>query len=117
MSDANLVDFYGRIARIERAHTNGLGFEACGTLGRSYYVRKTQKRRSFFIPLMFVMLAAFGMKAVIYNNTGAATYELRVEQLLEGEGFDRVGGWLMQADPVTVLLSEKIALGLVKLKS
>ena len=117
MSDANMVDFYGRIGRIERAHTNGLGFEATGTLGRSYYVRKKQKRHSFVFPLMFVLLAVFGLKAVIYNNVGAATYQLRVDQLLEGEGFDRVGGWLMQADPVTIYLSEQIALGLVKLKS
>lgn len=117
MSDPNLVDFYGRIARIERAHTKGLGFEATGTLGRSYYIRKPQKRRTFLMPLLFVLIAAFGLKAVIYQNTGAATYQLRVDQLLAGEGFDPVGGWLMQADPLTKFLSEKIALGMVRLKS
>lgn len=117
MSDANMVDFYGRIARIERAHTKGFGFEAAGTLGRSHYSHKQKKRQSFVMPLLFVLVAAFGLKAVIYQSTGASTYQLRVEQLLAGEGFDRVGGWLMQADPVTIALSEKIALGLVKLKT
>ena len=117
MSDPNLVDFYGRIARIEKAHTQGFGFEASGTLGRSYYLRQPRKRRSFLLPLLFVTLAAFGLKAVIYQHTGASVYQLRVDRLLAGEGIDRVGGWLMQADPATVYLSGKIALGLVKLKS
>ncbi len=117
MSDLNLVDFYGRIARIERAHTKGLGFEATGTLGRSYYMRKTQKRRFSLLPLLFIVIAAIGLKAVIYQNTGADTYQLRVAQLLAGEGFEPVGGWLMQADPLTIYLSEQIARGVVNLRS
>lgn len=113
MSDPNLVDFYNRVSRIERSHTQGLGFESAGTLGRSYYMRGPRRRRRVLMPLMFVVLAAVGLKAVIYQQTGASTYQLRVDRLLAGEGVDHVGGWLMQVDPVTEFLSRKLAAALV----
>lgn len=117
MSDPNLADFYRRVARIERTHTQGMGFESAGTLGRSYYLRGQRRRRSFLMPLLFVALAAVALKAVIYQQTGASTYQLRVDRLLAGEGINHVGGWLMQVDPVTEFLSSKLAAVLVMVKS
>jgi hypothetical protein len=40
---------------------------------------------------------------------GPAAYQDRVEQLSQSQGFDRLGGWLMQVDPVTAYVAEKIA--------
>ena len=117
MSDPNLVDFYRRVSRIERSHTQGMGFESSGTLGRSYYLRGQRKRRGFLMPLVFVVLAGVGLKAVVYQQTGASTYQLRVDRLLGGDGINHVGGWLMQVDPVTEFLSKKLATALVMLKS
>lgn len=118
MSDPNIVDFYSRISRIEHGHTKGMGFEATGTLGRSYYHRPQRKRRfSLLLPALFIIGAAFCLKAAIYRDSGAAAYQQRVDQLLAGDGIDRVGGWIMQVDPVTVYLSGQIAKGLVFLES
>lgn len=108
MADPNLVDFYSNVARFEKARAKGYGFEAAGTLGRSYYNRTQKKRRSLLAPLLFVALCGFGLKGAIYQSVGAASYDARVQSLLEGQGFDRLGGWLMQADPVTVLVSDQI---------
>lgn len=118
MSDPNLVDFYKRIDRIERNHTQGLGFEANGTLGRSYYLRPQRKSRSsFLLPAIFIICAALGMKAAIYQHTGATGYQQRVDQLLAGDGLEYVGGWIMQVDPLTVYLSQQIAKGLLMLQA
>lgn len=117
MSDPNLADFYQRVARIERSHTQGMGFEGAGSLGRSYYVRGQRRGRGWLMPLLFVVMAAVGLKAVVYQQTGASTYQLRVDRLLAGEGIDHFGGWLMQVDPVTEFLSKKLAAALVMLKA
>jgi len=108
MSDPNLVAFYGRIARIERARTKGYGFEAPGTLGRSYSLPPKHRRNPTLRIVVLVAICAFGLKAAIHHTVGPDTYQQRVADLQTGEGFDRLGGWLMQADPVTVWLSGQI---------
>jgi hypothetical protein len=115
MTDHNLTDFYGRVARIQRARAKGYGFEAPGTLGRSYYHRAPAKRRSFIGPVLFLAICVFLLKGAIYNSVGPESYNERVAALMAGEGIDRAGGWLMQADPVTIYAADKIALGLSKL--
>jgi hypothetical protein len=116
MADPNLVDFYSRVARFERARSHGYGFDAAGTLGRSHFARKPLKRRSLLGPLLIVACASFGLKGAILHSVGAASYDSRVERLQAGEGFDRLGGWLMQADPVTLFVADKIADGLTRMK-
>ncbi len=37
MADPNLVDFYSNVARFEKMRAKGYGFDAAGTLGRSYF--------------------------------------------------------------------------------
>ena len=81
MSDPNLTEFYGRVARFERARANGYGFDAEGTLGRSYFLKKAKPRRSWLGVGMMVALCAFGMKAVIFQSVGAAAYNSRVAAL------------------------------------
>lgn len=116
MTDPNLTDFYGRVARIERARAKGYGFEAPGTLGRSYYTRPAPRRRSFLGPVLFLLCCAFLLKGAMYNQVGASLYNDRVAALMGGEGIERVGGWLMQADVVTIFVSDKIGALLLKLK-
>lgn len=101
MYDENLVDFYDRVARFEKAHAKGFGHEAAGTLGRSAYARPARRKRSVVAPMLFACLCAVGLKAAILHSVGPAQYQTRVERLNAGEGFDRLGGWLMQVDPVT----------------
>ncbi len=114
MADPNLIDFYSRVARFERARSDGYGFDAPGTLGRSYYQRKARPRRGILGPLLLVALCGFGLKGAILHTVGSESYNLRVEHLLAGEGFDRLGGWLMQADPVTRFVADKITDGMAR---
>ena len=108
MANPNLIDFYGRIARIEKARSKGFGFEAAGTLGRSHCHRAPKKRRSLLAPVLFVALSIVGLKGMILHSVGADSYNDRVASLMSSEGFDRLGGWMMQADPVSQLAAQQI---------
>ena len=110
MADQNMVDFYGRVTRIKKARAKGYGFEAAGTLGRSYYSQHAPSRSRFSIlkPTLIVLFGAFGLKGAIHYQIGGSVYSERVAQLKSGEGFDRLGGYLMEADPVTVFVSAKL---------
>lgn len=110
MTDQNMVDFYGRVARIKKARAKGYGFEAAGTLGRSYYIQRSRvrARNSILKPALIVMLGAFGLKGAIHYQIGGAVYSERVAELKAGQGFDRLGGYLMEADPVTMFVSAKL---------
>lgn len=109
MSDPCIAEFNSRIAKIENARSKGYGFEAEGTLGRSHYTRRrTRSARvpfPFLRPALAMLAGGTILKAIFLVNLGAAAYNSRVDRLLEGQGFDRIGGWLMQADPVTVKLA------------
>ena len=115
MSDPNLVDFYGRVARIERAHSKGYGFEAKGTLGRSHYLRPTRQRRPLLRVLTFSFVCIFGLKGTMHYNIGPESYDARVARLQTGQEFDKLGAWLMQADPVTLWVADLIDKGVAKL--
>ena len=116
MADPNLVDFYGSVARFERARANGYGFDAAGTLGRSHFEKKSRLRKSWHGTALLVIFCVFGMKGAILQSVGGQAYDNRVAGLQAGEGFDRLGGWLMQADPVTMFMAEKISQGLAAVK-
>lgn len=112
MADQNLSEFYARVARVEKARAKGYGFEAEGTLGRSFYNRRRSRRPALFGPLMIVLACGIGLKAAMYYQVGEKAYQDRVHRLMESDGFERLGGYLMQADPVTRYLSDRIALAL-----
>ncbi len=109
MSDPSLSEFYGRIARIERARAKGYGFEANGTLGRSHYFRPIRKRRPLLRVMIFAAVCVFGLKGTILHSVGPEGYDARVANLQNGQEFDKLGAWFMQADPVTVWVAEQIA--------
>lgn len=117
MSDTNLVEFYNRVADYQKSHDKGFGHEAPGTLSRSVTYGNVRKRRRVrILPLVFVVFATVVLKASILHSVGEGVYQERVDRLTAGEGFDRLGGWLMQVDPVTAIVADKIALGLAALK-
>ena len=116
MTDPNLTDFYGRVARIQKMRSKGYGFEAPGTLGRSFYYRPKSRRRSIVGPILFLLACTFLLKGTIYYNIGAEGYGERVAALQSSVGIERIGGWMMQAEPATIFVSQGIAAGLAKLK-
>lgn len=108
MTDSNMVDFYRRVARIQKMRAKGYGFEAEGTLGRSFYHRPPTRHKSVLGPIFFVLCCVFMLKGLIYHEVGAQTYRERVASLVAGKGIDHMGGLIMQAEPVTVFIAGKL---------
>lgn len=106
--DPNLEDFYRRIARVQSAHSRGYGFEADGTIGRSHYAKPSRRGFALFKAAAVVAICVIGLKATIHYHIGPDLYQERVDTLMVGEGFDRLGGWIMTADPATLWLSDKL---------
>ncbi len=109
MFDPNIKDFYERVGRLKQTHAEGYGFEAVGVLGRSHYRRPERRNRlKLLVPVVFVIAAGFGLKGSIHYFVGAQTYEQRVTELQQGEGFDKLGAVLMAPDRVTLWISATI---------
>lgn len=108
MLDPNLEDFYRRIARVEAARARGFGFEADGTIGRSYYSRPARRQMSLLRPLVVTLMCIVGLKAAIHYNIGPDIYAARVAELQAGSGFDRLGGVIMAPDPLTLWLADAL---------
>jgi len=104
-ADPNLNEFYGRVARIERLHRKGYGFEAAGTLGRSATFRRERNLGKMLRSAFAVVAMGFVLKGAILFYVGDAVYEQRVAELATGTGFDPVAATLMSADPVTRVIS------------
>lgn len=108
MTDPNIKDFYGRVARIERAHAHGFGHEAEGTLGRAAHLRHRTRGRSlpYLRGSVFVMATLIGLKATIYEGLGEETYLSRVASLKQGTAIERVAASVMSPDPVTAWIAD-----------
>lgn len=114
MSDPSIAEFNTRIARIQKVRAKGYGFEAEGTLGRSFYTMADQRTRKGGVPLLRPIVVALilgtMLKALFLHQLGIEDYNARVAGLMAGEGIDRIGGWVMQADPLTVSVAHQISL-------
>ena len=115
MADPNLVDFYDRVSRFERARAHGWAHQT-GGFPEPRRVRGSRRRRSFILPFLLVAFALFAMKGAILYSAGAAAYQDRVARLQAGEGFDRLGAWMMQADPVTQFMAGQIAHAMLQIQ-
>lgn len=117
MMDPNLQDFYARVARLEKAHSKGMGFEAPGAIGRSHY--RVRRRRSIPLlrPVLAMVIAVTLLKATILFHTGPEAYTARVDVMKAGAGFDRLGGILMTADPVSIWLADQLRIQLPRLRN
>lgn len=111
MVDRNRNDFYHRVGRIERTHERGGGFEAEGTLGMTFYnsLRPRTRRSTMLMPLALILCTVVAIKAGVLINIGEQAYAERVARLQEGSTADRVGAYVLQADPLTQYVAELIS--------
>ncbi|WP_095588293.1 hypothetical protein [Actibacterium ureilyticum] len=93
--------------RVERIHRKGGGFEAAGTLGRSQSHVKPV-RRSYLRSALLVAGSFLLIKSLLLMQIGATDYQDRVARLKTGGYVERAGAYVMQMDPVTVWVAEKL---------
>jgi hypothetical protein len=109
MVDPNMRDFYGRVGRIQKTHENGGGFEAAGTLGMTYYnsLKVRRSRMTWLMPVVLVAATIIAIKAAVLANIGTETYAARIAALQAGDMADRIGAYVLVADPLTQFVAEQ----------
>lgn len=108
MADPQMKDFYGRLRRINKIHRAGGGFEASGTLGMSYYsgINRRRNHAKWLLPVALLLFTIVGIKAAVHANIGSFAYESRIAALRDGDSADRIGAYVLQADPLTLYVAD-----------
>lgn len=105
MSDPNIEEFYGRVARIERDHANGVSFVAEGTLGRVPERRSARRGAALIRSFAFLMVLLVAFKAVLMDQVGEATYRDKIAALQSGSVPERISGAIIAPDALSVWLA------------
>lgn len=69
------------------------------------------RKRSPRFPIKGIALlvaAGFAFKVFLYMNLGGATFEQRVSELANGTLVEQAGAWIMQPDPVTLMIVDQL---------
>jgi hypothetical protein len=117
MAELQLSEFYDRVARYERARAKGYGFEADGTLGRSFYLRP--KRRGplrVVLSVCLVLSTLIVLKAGIILFAGEGMYSERVARMQGGQSIDQLGAAILHIDPVSGFLVDQARIWTPKIK-
>ncbi len=96
-----------RLNKKDKAMPNGLG-TTVNCNGESVICKRKTRDFNPRRGLAIIMLVFFGMKGMFYEQLGPITYSGRISSLEQGVLIERWGAKLMQADPVTLWVSEQI---------
>lgn len=111
MSDANQRDFEVRMNKINRRHKR-LSRGYVMSVNHDGLVIAQPKPRQGFIPwrgILFVLVGMLAVKSIMLAQVGTDNYQARVDSLAAGNQFEKVGAYVLHADPVTQWIAEQIA--------
>lgn len=104
-------EFDTRLKRIDRRHRKvAKGYVA--TIGRDGLLTQSPRRRRLRVPfggIAFIAVAIVAFKGIVHAQLGPTSYETRIASLANGSGIEKAGAWVMQADPLTIWVSEKFS--------
>ena len=110
MSASQYDEFDRRMRRITRRHTKlSHGYVTSVNDDGLVVAKPKRKRRGTLRGVAIVVLVMMVFKGFLHSQLGAAAYGERVAALSNGSAFEKAGGVLMAADPITVWLSARIS--------
>lgn len=107
--DQHQREFDTRLKRIDRKHRKLAGGFVSAVSHDGLIIAKPRRRR-LRVPFAGLALVAVGIvafKGIVHSQLGPTTYEARITALAEGSQVERVGAWVMQADPLTLWVSDQ----------
>jgi hypothetical protein len=109
--DDHQREFDTRIRRIDRRHKKlASGFVTnVSADGLIVAVPRRRRVRVPFLGLAVLVLGIVAFKGLVHANLGEGNYNARVSALAEGTQVERLGAWVMQADPLTLWVSDQAA--------
>lgn len=105
------VEFDKRLGRMDRRRRKMMRNGVVHSVNHDGLIIAKAKRRAPRFPikgLLLVLLAVIAYKSFLHAYLGERVYEQRLALLTDGNGFERFGGWVMQLDPATIWLSDKL---------
>jgi hypothetical protein len=111
MSAYQFDEFERRMRRINRRHTKLSQGYVTAVTDDGLVVAKPQKRRSGATLRGLVLIATVILvfKGFLLAQLGVDAYNDRVDRLAAGNVVEKVGAWVMTADPVTVSISSHLS--------
>ncbi len=107
--DEQHQEFGTRVKRIDRRHRK-LADGFATNMTHDGLIIPVPRRRRMRVPFAGIALLAVGLiviKGIAYSFLGAGVYEARIADLANGAKVERVGAWVMQADPLTLWVSQQ----------
>ncbi|CUH43187.1 hypothetical protein [Ruegeria atlantica] len=105
------LEFDQRVNRLSKKHAKlSRGYRA--TMRKDGLVVMKPQRVKSALPLkvlMMCLLGLFAFKTLLLTSLGPSGYQYRVDALNEGTSVEQAGAWVMQIDPVSLMLSEQLA--------
>lgn len=110
MADTNMQNFDRRMEKLIRKHQRlARGYVPAITDDGLIVARPRRSIRLPWRPFLWLAVAAFVVKVAAVSILGPEAYNAKVADLTAGTEMQRVGAWVMNADPITVALSEQFA--------
>lgn len=112
MAHTNSQNFDKRMERILRKHQN-IAHGYVPVLTEDGLIVAAPKKRPLRLPLRLMattLVLAMAFKIMLFVAIGETAYAERVASLQAGGEWERVGAWVMAADPVTVWVADQIAI-------
>jgi len=109
MSDT-FSDFDNRLRRISKSRVK-LAKGYVSVVGDDGLIIVKPRRKRIQLPIrgaLLLFVGFLGFKAMVLVSLGQPVYMDRVETLHNGTTIERAGAWVMQADPLTVMVADKI---------
>lgn len=104
-------EFDTRLKRIDRRHRK-MAQGYVSAVNHDGLLVAVPRRRRLRVPFAGIALVAVGIivfKGVVHSQIGAADYETRVAGLATGSTLEQGAAWVMQADPLTLWVSESVS--------
>jgi hypothetical protein len=103
-------DFDNRLRRIQKSRVKlARGYVSVVGDDGLIVVKPRPRRSTRPVRLLaYVILGFWAFKVMILAVLGQPVYQDRVERLQQGSTVEQAGAWLMQADPLSVMLAGKL---------
>ena len=111
MTDAKQIQFGHRLRRIDRQHRKLARGYVTSVNHDGLIVARPSRQTSLFPlrGLFLCLLTLLAFKGFIYAQLGPTSYGERVALLQEGTLVEKMGGYAMTADPVTLWIGGQIS--------
>jgi hypothetical protein len=110
MMNEQYREFGTRIRKIDRRHRRlAEGFVT--SVNHDGLIIAVPKRRRVRVPFAGIALLAIGviaLKGLIHAQLGESSYQQRLASLEAGSTVEQAGAWVMQADPLTLWVSQQV---------